>query len=266
MFSLKGKTALITGGAGFLGAEFCKGLAEFGANIGIVDVSMDAVMPIVEEVRSTYGVECMGYECDVSDEQSVEKMATHASEGLGQINILVNNAATKTNDLKSFFASYENYCFDEWKKVMAVNIDGMFLVSRAIGRGMVKQGGGSIIQTSSIYGMLGPDNKIYEGSNYLGGPINTPAVYSASKAAVIGLTKYLATYWASSNIRVNTLVPGGVESGQNELFKKNYSARVPLNRMAHKSEMLGALIYLASDASSYVTGQEIIVDGGLSCW
>ena len=150
---------------------------------------------------------------------------------------------------------------------MSVNIDGMFLVAQSVGIQMVKQDcGGSIIQTSSIYGLAAPDQRIYSGSSYLGREINTPAVYTTSKAAVIGLTNHLATYWAEKGIRVNTLTPGGVESGQNEEFKRRYSARVPLGRMAIASEMVGALIYLASDASSYVTGQNIIVDGGLNAW
>ena len=150
---------------------------------------------------------------------------------------------------------------------MAVNIDGMFLVAQPVGKHMIKHGeGGSIIQTSSIYGIMAPDQRIYEGSFYMGRSINTPAVYSTSKAAVIGLTKYLAAYWADKGIRVNTLTPGGVESGQNETFKQRYSARIPLGRMAKPDEMVSALIYLASDASIYVTGQNIIVDGGLSAW
>jgi NAD(P)-dependent dehydrogenase (short-subunit alcohol dehydrogenase family) len=150
---------------------------------------------------------------------------------------------------------------------MGVNIDGMFLMAQAAGRQMVAQGrGGSIIQTASIYGVVAPDQRIYEGSEYLGRPINTPAAYSASKAAVIGLTRYLASYWGANAIRVNTLTPGGVESGQNEVFSRKYSARVPLARMARADEMQSALLFLASDASSYMTGQNLIVDGGLTCW
>ena len=143
----------------------------------------------------------------------------------------------------------------------------MFLVAKAVGKQMVAQGkGGSVIQTASIYGVMAPDQRIYEGSFYLGRQINTPAVYAVSKAGVIGLTKYLAAYWADKGIRVNTLTPGGTESGQNDEFKRRYSNRVPLARMAQAHEMVGTLLYLASDASSYVTGQNIIVDGGLSIW
>jgi NAD(P)-dependent dehydrogenase (short-subunit alcohol dehydrogenase family) len=127
-------------------------------------------------------------------------------------------------------------------------------------------GGGSIIQTASIYGIVAPDQRIYEGSEYHGRPINTPAVYSASKAGVIGLTRHLATYWAERGVRVNTLTPGGVSSGQNSEFSRRYAARVPLGRMAEADDMVGAAVFLASDASLYVTGQNIVVDGGLSAW
>ena len=150
---------------------------------------------------------------------------------------------------------------------MSVNLDGAFLVSQAVGRQMIAQGrGGSIINTSSIYGILGADKRIYEGSRYLEREINTPAVYAASKAGLLGLTRYLATHWAGHHIRVNAITPGGVESGQNEEFKNRYSGRVPMGRMADSDEMVSTLIFLASDASSYITGQNIIVDGGLSAW
>jgi NAD(P)-dependent dehydrogenase (short-subunit alcohol dehydrogenase family) len=185
----------------------------------------------------------------------------------GEINILHNNAAGKSKNLDAFFAPFEEYSLEQWREIMAVNIDGMFLVAQAVGKQMVEQGnGGSIIQTASIYGVMAPDQRIYKESFYMGRQINTPAVYAASKAAVIGLTKYLATYWADKGIRVNTITPGGVESGQNEEFKRNYAARIPLGRMADRNEMVGALIYLASDASSYVTGHNLIVDGGLQAW
>jgi NAD(P)-dependent dehydrogenase (short-subunit alcohol dehydrogenase family) len=149
---------------------------------------------------------------------------------------------------------------------MAVNLDAMFLVAQEAGRRMIPRRRGSIIQTASIYGIMGPDPRIYEGSSYLGGPIRNPAVYSASKAGVVGLTRHLATVWAPHAIRVNALTPGGVSSGQNSVFSDKYAARVPLGRMARAEEMVGALVFLASDASSYITGQNIVVDGGLSAW
>tara|TARA_B100000519_G_C14250292_1_gene442077 strand:+ start:1626 stop:2492 length:867 start_codon:yes stop_codon:yes gene_type:complete len=266
-FDLQGKVAVVTGGAGILGQHFCAGLAESGANVAVVDLQVEKADELAQELVARYGVEALGFGCDVADPKSVLRMTSSVLEKFGEINILHNNAAGKSDDLDAFFAPFEEYSLTQWRQIMAVNIDGMFLVAQAIGSRMVEQGkGGSIIQTASIYGVMAPDHRIYEGSYYLGQEINTPAVYAASKAAVIGLTKYLATYWAEKGIRVNTLTPGGVKSGQNEDFKHRYAARVPLARMANASEMIGALLYLASDASSYVTGQNIIVDGGLSAW
>lgn len=267
LFHLDGKTAVVTGGLGILGERFCAGLAEFGANVVVVDLDEEKTKAFAEQLTERYQTKTLGIACDVSSPSDVKAMVTKVIEEFREIDILHNNAAHKSADLNAFFAPFEEYTLAEWRTIMSVNLDGMFLVAQAIGSQMVQQGnGGSIIQTSSIYGMLGPDQRIYEGSFYLGKKINTPAVYTASKAAVIGLSKYLATYWADKNIRVNTLTPGGNESGQNDTFKKKYSARIPLKRMGQPDEMVAALIYLASDASSYVTGQNIVIDGGLSAW
>jgi len=266
-FDLRGKVAIVTGGTGILGQHFCAGLAESGANIAVVDLLADEAHELAQILIEKYGVKAIGCGCDVSDTISVQAMVAEVVTEFGEINILHNNAAAKSDDLDAFFAPFEEYSLDQWRKIMAVNLDGMFLIAQAVGRQMLKQGkGGSIIQTASIYGVMAPDQRIYEGSFYLDREINTPAVYTASKAAIVGLTKHLASYWALYNIRVNTLTPGGTESGQNEEFNKRYSARVPMGRMANADEMVGALLYLASDASSYVTGQNIIVDGGLNCW
>lgn len=267
LFSLEGKTAVVTGGLGILGKHFCAGLAEFGANVAVVDLDEEKAKAFARELTERYGRKCLGIACDVSSPGDVKAMSAKVTEEFSEINILHNNAASKSEDLNAFFAPFEEYSPDEWRKIMSVNLDGMFLTAQAIGSRMVRQGtGGSIIQTSSIYGLLAPDQRIYEGSSYLGLKINTPAVYTASKAAVIGLSKYLAAYWADKKIRVNTLIPGGNQSGQNETFLKNYSARIPLGRMGQPDEMVAALIYLASEASSYVTGQSIVVDGGLCAW
>jgi len=267
LFDLSGKTAIVTGGAGILGQHFCRGLAEFGADIAIIDLDEAQCSKVAKEIKKEYKVKAAGIKCDVSNPVSVKNMVEQVMEKFGKIDVLHNNAASKSSNLNAFFAPFEEYSIDEWRKIMSVNIDGMFLVAQAAGDQMVKQGtGGSIIQTASIYGILASDKRIYEGSHYLGMQISNPGVYSTSKAAVVGLTRYLAAYWADRGIRVNTLVPGGVESGQNETFKKRYSARVPMGRMAQAHELVGALIYLASDASSYVTGQSLIVDGGLSAW
>jgi NAD(P)-dependent dehydrogenase (short-subunit alcohol dehydrogenase family) len=267
LFELKGKNAIVTGAVGILGQRFCRGLAEFGARVAVVDLELDRCAAFAAELEHDYGTSALGVACDVSDPASVADMVKQVVDRFGAIHILHNNAASKSADLDAFFASTEQYLLTEWRKIMSVNVDGMFLVAQAVGGQMQRQGtGGSVIQTASIYGLLSSDKRIYEGSFYLGRQISNPAVYSTSKAAVVGLTRYLAANWGDAGIRVNALVPGGVESGQNETFKERYSARVPLARMAQPDEMVGALVYLASDASSYVTGHCLVVDGGLSVW
>lgn len=266
-FSLVGKTAIVTGGCGILGRKFCHGLAKAGARVAIVDLDATACQVLADEIAEIFPVKTLGLACDITDPKAVTATVAEIAQTLNGIDILMNNAATKTDDLGAFLTCFEDYDLATWRAVMNVNIDAMFIMAQAVGKIMINQGrGGSIIQTSSIYGIMAPDKRIYEGSLYNGKPISTPAVYSASKAAVVGLTKYLAAYWAEHNIRTNTLTPGGVESGQNETFSKRYSARVPLNRMADGEDMVGAAIFLASDASSYITGQNIVIDGGLSAW
>jgi NAD(P)-dependent dehydrogenase (short-subunit alcohol dehydrogenase family) len=262
-FDLSGKVALVTGGAGILGQHFCQGLGQAGAQVAVVDLDQAAATHVAQGL----GAGAAGFACDVSDPASVQACVQAILERFGQIDILHNNAATKTADMRAFFAPFEDYSLATWREVMGVNIDGMFLMAQAVGRHMVARGrGGSIIQTASIYGVVGPDPRIYEGSHYLGGAINTPAVYAASKAAVVGLTKWMATHWAKQGIRVNCLVPGGVSSGQNGTFSQKYSERVPMGRMAQADEMVPALLFLASDASSYVTGQVLAIDGGWTAW
>ncbi|MFN0183116.1 MAG: SDR family oxidoreductase [Aquabacterium sp.] len=262
-FRLDGKVALVTGGGGILGRRFVEGLVQAGARVAVVDAQLDAAHAAAEP----WGDQALAVACDVADPDSVGRCVQTVTERFGRLDVLHNNAATKTADPRAFFAPFEDYPLQTWREVMSVNIDGMFLMAQAAGRTMIAAGrGGTVIQTASIYGLLGPDARIYEGSDYLGGPINTPAVYAASKAAVVGLTRWLATHWAPQGIRVNCLVPGGVSSGQNSDFSQRYSQRVPMGRMARDEEMVPALLYLASDASSYVTGQVLAVDGGWTAW
>lgn len=260
---LDGQVALVTGGAGILGAKFCAGLAARGARVAVVDLIADAARAVADGI----GESASGFACDVADPASVHNCVSAIADRFGRIDVLLNNAATKTADPRTFFATFDDYPIETWREVMSVNIDGMFLIAQAAGRVIVAGGrGGSVIQTSSIYGLVGPDERIYEGSDYLGGPINTPAVYSASKAAVIGLTRWLATYWAKDNIRVNALVPGGVGSGQNGAFGDLYATRVPMGRMASADEIVGPMLFLASPAARYVTGQVLAADGGWTAW
>lgn len=266
LFDLTGRTAVVTGGCGILGRRFAEGLAEFGANVAIVDLDQAATEAAAADIASRHAVRTKGYSCDITQPDSVRNTADALEADLGTVSILLNNAASKTRDVDAFFAPVEKFSLDTWREIMAVNLDGMFNVAQVFGGRMAERGYGAIVQTASIYGLMAPDQRIYEGSEYLGRAINTPAVYTASKAGVIGLTKHLATYWAAKGVRVNTLTPGGVESGQNETFKARYSARIPLGRMARADEMVGTMLFLVSDAASYVTGQNIAVDGGLSAW
>jgi NAD(P)-dependent dehydrogenase (short-subunit alcohol dehydrogenase family) len=266
LYDLSGRTAVITGGCGILGRRFAEGLAEFGASVAVLDLDSQAVESAASEISARHAVRSKGYVCDITQPDAVRRVADSIEADLGPVSILLNNAASKTGDVDAFFAPVATFSLETWREIMAVNLDGMFNVAQVFGTLMAGRGYGSIVQTASIYGLMAPDQRIYEGSEYLGRPINTPAVYTASKAGVIGLTKHLATYWAVQGVRVNALTPGGVESGQNDTFKQRYGARVPLGRMARPDEMVGAVLFLVSDAASYVTGQNIAVDGGLSAW
>ncbi len=200
---------------------------------------------------------------DITQPEQWKDLKAKVESQLGPVEVLINNAAVKS---PNFFEPFESFPLEDWNTVMAVNTTGVMLACQVFGSAMAERGGGSIINTLSIYGIVAPDQRIYEGSEYEGRAINTPAVYSTSKAAVWGFTKYLASYWGDKGVRVNALTPGGIFSGQNETFVKKYQARVPLGRMGKPDELCGAVLFLASDASSYVTGQNIIVDGGLSAW
>jgi NAD(P)-dependent dehydrogenase (short-subunit alcohol dehydrogenase family) len=245
----------------------CHGLAAHGARVAVVDLDGERADALAAELRAEHGAPALGIAVDVTDPEQVSAMVARAEEELGPLRVLCNNAATKGSDPASFFAPFESYSLATWREVTAVNLDGMFLAAQAAGRAMLAHGlGGSIVQTSSIYGLVAADPRNYEGSEYLGRPINTPAVYAASKAAVVGLTRHLAAHWGGRGIRVNAVAPGGVASGQNETFQRRYSARVPMGRMAEAEEVVGAVLFLASDASSYVTGQTLAVDGGWTAW
>jgi len=264
-FSLKGKRAVVTGGTGILGSLYCQRLAENGAQVIVADLFADKCETLANEINSITGNNAVGLAVDLSKESSITHWSKQILDSYGGVDIIINNAATKS---PNFFSPLENFPLEDWNQIMDVNVTGMFMTIKALGPSMVAKGKGSIINISSIYGVVGPDQRIYEGSWYkeLDCAINTPLIYSVTKGAVISMTKYLATYWGPSGVRTNTLTPGGVSSGQNNIFNEKYSSRVPLGRMAEPEDMIGALIYLASDASSYVNGQNIIVDGGWTAW
>lgn len=258
----EGKIVVITGAVGILGRTFVKRFSSLGANVVLIDLDFSSVDDFLESVPDNLDY----ISCDISDEEQVAKCASTIRERYSRVDILINNAATKTDNVQRFFAPFEEYSYETWKEVMSVNVDGTFLITKALTPLMPVCGKASIIMVSSIYGLFGPDARIYNGSHYLGTQINTPAVYSASKAAVVGLGRWLATQLAPRNIRVNCIAPGGVGSGQNSMFVEQYSSRVPLGRMATPNEIADGILYLASSSASYVTGQVLAVDGGLSAW
>ncbi|WP_448585436.1 SDR family oxidoreductase [Thermaurantiacus sp.] len=267
-FSLAGRVAIVTGGAGILGEVFCRGLSAAGARVVVADLDRVRAATLADDITATAAGDrrAIGAEVDVGDPRSVAQLVEQTEKLFGGIDILVNNAATKGSDLSAFFTETEEFTLETWREVMRVNLDGLFLMAQACGQQMLKKGRGSIINIASIYGLVGADCRIYEGAEYLGRAINTPPVYAASKAGVIGLTRHLATHWSGRGVRVNALTPGGVESGQSDRFRQAYAARVPMGRMARRNEMLGGLLYLASDASSYVTGHNLVIDGGWTAW
>lgn len=263
LFRLDDKVAVVTGGVGILGSEFCKALCELGATVACVDVQEDALNALVTDLSNQYGEEKIaGFVCDVSEPENVKNTIDQIIKKFSKIDILLNNAVARPKQLDSF----SNFSLSTWREIMSVNLDGMFLIAQAVGKYMIERRQGTILQTASIYSLLAPDHRIYGDGEYMGKEMGTPAVYTTSKAGVIGLTKHLATLWAHHGIRVNALCPGGVASGQNATFHQKYSARVPLGRMAEKMEIVGPMLFLVSDAASYVTGQVFYADGGLSAW
>jgi len=267
LFDLTGRTGIVTGGAGILGATFVEALLAHGANVVVADIDQDAAEALAARLDAAHGGRVAAVAFDAADPASVNELVRLTVERFAGIDFLINNHVAPVVDPGRFFAPFEDYDLSEWRRIMGINLDGYFLVAQAAGRQMAAQGrGGAIVQTSSIYGVMASDNRIYEGSEYRGYAINNPAIYSASKAGVVGLTRWLSTYWADRGIRVNAVAPGGVFSGENEAFTKRYSARIPMGRMAHRHEIAGTVVYLVADASSYVTGQCLMVDGGLSAW
>ncbi|MCX6169060.1 MAG: SDR family oxidoreductase [Ignavibacteriales bacterium] len=265
MFSLKNKIAIVTGALGLIGKEHCKALSEAGANVVVADI--DEVMS--SEFAQTLSTESIGVSLDVTKPESIKNLRDKILEKFGHIDILVNNAAI--NDMfenpkaASEQSKFENYPLELWQKSIDVNLTGVFLCSQILGSEMAKQKSGSIINIASTYGITAPDQSLYIKEDGTQSFFKPPA-YSATKGAVIMFTKYLAAYWGKEGVRVNTLTPGGVENNQDQFFIEKYSVKTPLGRMADPSDYKGALIFLASDASSYMTGANLIVDGGWTCW
>lgn len=268
LFDLSGRVALITGGAGLLGRGYGHTLASAGAHVVAADVDGDGAAALAAQVSQSSGVEALGLRADVSDPASAQAMVAAALERFGRVDMLVNNAALDPKfdaaHAGRHSSRFEDLSFDDWQRALAVNVTGMFLCAQAVARPMLAAGRGVIINVSSTYGLVGPDQRLYQREGQP--PQFKPVTYTVSKAAAIGLTRYLATYFAGSGIRVNTLSPGGVFADHDDEFVRRYSARTVLGRMAERDEMSAALLFLASDASSYMTGANLVVDGGWTAW
>ena len=257
-----GKVVVITGGAGILGTVFAEGFLELGARVALLDVNSEALQD-KEKLFHVDRRNLIGITCDLTDKQAVTTAFAKVMEAWGKIDVLVNAAAAKS---ANFFESIENYFLEDWHAVLESNLTSMFLCTQAVLKVMQQQKSGAIVNIGSIYGEVAPDYRIYEGSEYEGRPINTPVTYAVTKGSVANFTPYLAVTQAPYGIRANAVSPGGVYSGQNETFVKNYSSRSPMGRMAEREEIAGAVLFLASDAASYITGQNLMADGGWTAW
>lgn len=266
-FRMNGKVALVTGGAGLLGRQFCSALAQAGASVVVSDLVKDQSLEVAQGIAES-GFEALALQADVTSPVSVDALVQDTLSQYGRLDVLVCSAALDPKfdsaQTGQHTTAFEEYPLEMWQQALDVNLTGLFLCAQAAARQMRLQGNGSIVFICSTYGLVGPDQRIYERP---GQPQQfKPVYYSVTKAGVLGLTRYLATYYAGKGIRVNALTPGGVYNDHDEQFVRNYAARTVMGRMAEKDEMSGALLFLASEASSYMTGANLVVDGGWTAW
>lgn len=269
-FDLTGKTAVITGGAGFLGIQHAEAVLEVGGIAILWDIDEKKLSGAVKDLQKRIGNDCHGIAVNITDPESVDKALQSTLDISGKVDILINNAANDpkfTGEDNPSWTRFENFPINMWYEDMNVGLTGAFICSQRIGIVMVKNGGGVILNISSDLGIIAPDQGIYRQDDLPdeNQPVK-PVTYSVTKHGIIGLTKYLATYWSKQNIRVNALSPGGVHNNQPDAFVNKLTYLIPMGRMAHKDEYKAAVIFLVSDASSYMTGANLIIDGGRTCW
>jgi 2-deoxy-D-gluconate 3-dehydrogenase len=274
LFRIDGRVAIVTGGAGLLGQRYCEALLQAGGKVVIGDIDRGRAEALAFRLGGRDVA--LGLGLDVTDPSSANAIVDSALEAFGRIDILVNNAALTVRggserlSPADYFAPFERYSVDAWNQAIATNLTGMVLCAQAAGRQFLRQDppGGVIVNISSTYGVVSPDQRLYDGakSPYAETGFNTPVSYAVTKTAVLGLTRYLATYWGDKHIRVNALTPHGVFDNHDETFVRHFAYRSPMRRMARNDEYRGALLFLVSDASSYMTGANLIVDGGWTAW
>ena len=257
-FSLKGKVIVISGACGLIGRAFCEAVAQFGGNVVVADIPQAQPEKLAEDLRKRNGVKCIAIPVEVEKKSSVIQLKDKTLEVFRKIDGLVCAHQNKSH-LK--FEPFENVCEENWDKVIEVNLKGTFLLCQVIGSYMAQKGSGSIVTMPSTYSVVAPNQNLYEGTS-----LGCPAAYSASKGGIDALSRYLASYWANKGIRVNMITPHGVWNNHEEQFEKNFSRFSPMQRMSYNHEVAPALIYLLSDASSYVTGSNILVEGGWTVW
>lgn len=264
--SLKNKVAVVTGAGGLLGREFCAALARAGSRVVAVDIDEDALSVVSRELANVG--EVWAHVTDITNASELARLNARVLQRYDRLDILVNNAAIDDKydaDSAAAESRFESYSVERFRRMLDVNVVGTFLCCQVLGSVMAARGSGSIINIASTYGVVAPDQSIYrlpDGSQQF----FKSAAYPTSKGAVLQLTRFLACYWGERNVRVNALSPGGVAAGQSEHFQARYAARVPLGRMAQTGDYRAALVYLASDDSSYMTGANLVVDGGWTAW
>lgn len=269
LFDLSGRVAIVTGGLGQLGRQYCRTLAGAGARVAALDLAADetAVARAFPDLAGTPACP-FGVAADVADRQSLEAALAHIVDVAGTPEVLINNAALDSPPNASLAENgpFETYPVESWQRVFEVNAQGVFLCCQVFGGAMATTGRGSIVNVASIYGLVAPDQSLYQYRRDLGEEFYKPVAYSASKSALYNLTRYLATYWGRQGVRVNTVTLAGVFNNQDPAFLANYEPRVPLGRMADETDYNGVILFLASDASRYVTGSNLTADGGWTAW
>ncbi|HEY6249331.1 MAG TPA: SDR family oxidoreductase [Candidatus Angelobacter sp.] len=270
LFDLSGRVAIITGGAGLLGYQHGDILAAAGAHVVLLDLEVSDPAKRAAQLTASHRVQCIGLTTDITNERSIVDACNRIVAKFGRIDILINNASRnpKVEDsAHQTWSRLEDLPTSVWDADICVGLTGAFLCSRVFGSEMAKGGKGVIVNVASDLALISPDQRLYrvDGLPEDQQPVK-PVTYSVVKSGLLGLTRYLATYWSGSNIRVNAISPGGVSNGQPEVFLNRLKQLIPMERMANRNEYQGAILFLCSDASSYMTGANLVIDGGRTCW
>ena len=257
-FDLTGKVIVISGGCGLIGRAFCEAVAQFGGHVVVADIAISNPSEFAKSLEDRNNVKCIGFEVEVEHKNSVIALREKVISEFGKIDGLVTGHQNKSHLI---FEPFEDVSEENWDKVVEVNLKGTFLLCQIIGSFMAEKGSGAIVNIPSTYSVVAPNQNLYKGTK-----MGCPAAYSASKGGIDALSQYLASYWAAKGVRVNMITPHGVWNNHEEQFEKNFANFTPMQRMSYNHEVAPALIYLLSDAASYVTGNNMLVEGGWTCW